>query len=183
MIKRYLIIMLSILLLGIGSATAQEMPSSMPNPLLRLDAIPQGDVAAHFALPDAQDKIHSLKDYAGKYLIVSFWSSSCNHCLKDLASLSSVYHILKKHNYEVVSIHAGEPPDEKFMKLNNFAFTTLYDIDLSMRHWSIPAIPTAYIIAPNKQRIYRAVGARHWSDKVMLNQLIDIAKGQKVLKK
>lgn len=166
-------------------ALADSVPQTMSfesaakdtlNTHIRLDPIPPGDVAGDFSLPDGKEQMHRLKDYAGKYVIVTFWSSQCTHCLKDLASLAHAYTRLKAFNYEVLAIHAGSPPDEQFLKLNNFNFIVLYDWDLSMGQWGIPAIPTAYIVSPQRQRLYRAVGPREWSDPTMIQKLISITK-------
>ena len=130
-----------------------------------LDRIPPGDVAENFTLPDSRGKMHSLSDYRGKYVLITFWTLDCHHCKDDMASLEVLYSDLKPLGFEVIAIHAGDQVEavRKMLKINPYSYPILFDLDLNMKAWGIPAIPTAYLITPDGKRAYRAIGTREWN--------------------
>jgi len=150
---------------------AQAAPREPPRALL--DLIP-GERAAHgFSLPDTGGRMHSMEDYAGRVLLVAFWSAACPVCVKDLNNLEIAYRFLRDSGFDVVAIHAGGAASEvgEFIKTTPVSYTVLVDSALQMGEWGIPAVPTVYLVSPQGHLLYRAVGARDWGAPPLLDQL------------
>jgi len=150
---------------------AHAAPREPPRALL--DLIP-GERAAHgFSLPDTGGRMHSMEDYAGRVLLVAFWSATCPVCVKDLNNLEIAYRFLRDSGLDVVAIHAGGAASEvgEFVKTTPVSYTVLVDSALQMGEWGIPAVPTVYLVSPQGHLLYRAVGARDWGAPPLLDQL------------
>jgi len=148
-------------------AAPREPPKAL------LDPIP-GERAAHgFSLPDTGGQMHSMQDYAGRVLLVAFWSAACPVCVKDLNNLEIAYRFLRDSGLDVVAIHAGGAASEvgEFIKTTPVSYTVLVDSALQMGEWGIPAVPTVYLVSPRGHLLYRAVGARDWGAPPLLDRL------------
>ena len=130
-----------------------------------IQRIPLGDVAQDFALPDSQGETYTLKQYRGQYVLVMFWTMNCHYCKEDMASLEVMYPRFKSMGLEVIAIHAGDKIEEvqSMLKVSPLSYPVLLDLDLALRDWGIPAIPTVYIVDPQGNRLYRVIGSRNWS--------------------
>lgn len=158
-------------LLALPGAGPHAAPREPPRALL--DPIP-GERAAHgFSLPDTGGRMHSMKDYGGRLLLVAFWSATCPVCVKDLNNLEIAYRFLRDSGFDVVAIHAGGTASEvgEFIKTTPVSYTVLVDSALKMGAWGIPAVPTVYLVSPQGHLLYRAVGARDWGAPPLLDQL------------
>lgn len=56
------------------------------------------------SLPDAQGKMQPLSQWQGKTLIVNFWASWCNPCVKEMPELSSLQQEVQKQGMQVIGI-------------------------------------------------------------------------------
>lgn len=149
------LVLLTLTALSVLSVIAQATP---------LERIPPNDIARDFTLPDNTGKPHRLSDYRDKYVLVTFWTVDCHYCKEEMTGLELVYGKLKPLGLEIIAIHAGDKTDaiNEMLKLSPLSYPVLIDLELSMSDWGIPAIPTTYLIGPDGQRLYRAVGAQQW---------------------
>lgn len=164
--------LLTLAALSVLGAIAQTTP---------LERIPPNDIARDFTLPDNTGKLHRLSDYRGKHVLTTFWTVDCHYCKEEMTSLELVYGKLKPLGLEIIAIHAGDKTEaiNEMLKLSPLSYPILIDLDLSMRDWGIPAIPTTYLIGPDGQRLYRAVGAQQWQSDELTGFLENlISKGE-----
>jgi thiol-disulfide isomerase/thioredoxin len=125
--------------------------------------------ASNFTLPDAQGKPVSLSDYQGKYVLVNFWAHWCAPCVKEFPSMQHLYEEVGNDRFEIIAIHAG-PFDsglDSFLKKTGATFPVVEDKDTSLRDWDVPALPMTYLVDPNGNLIYKAIGPREWEPTVM----------------
>ncbi len=138
-----------------------------------MEPYPPNFAAENFQLPDIEGKKHSLNDFEGRFLLVNFWTMSCNVCKGEMTTLQSAYEILGEENLVVVSIHAGKKIDgaKSVVELNKITYPVLVDAELVMGHWGIPILPTTFLVDPIGNIRYRAVGTRVWNSPFMIDFL------------
>lgn len=136
-----------------------------------MEAYPPNVVAENFKLVDIEGEMHELHEYRGKHVLINFWSMACNVCKSEMKTLQSAHELLDRDDLVIVSIHAGDPSEgvESVLKLNNISYPVLFDFDLQLGEWGIPIMPTSFIISPNGNIRYRAVGTRVWNSPFMID--------------
>lgn len=136
-----------------------------------VEAYPPDVIAKNFRLSDLAGEMHELKDYRGKHVLVNFWSMSCNVCKSEMTTLQSAYDLLESDELAVISIHAGDPSKgvESVLNLNEISYPVLFDVDLQLGEWGIPIMPTTFIVSPEGNIRYRAVGTRVWNSPFMID--------------
>ena len=138
-----------------------------------LDPYPPNVQAENFKLFDISGDKHELKDFHGKFVLVNFWAMSCNVCKSEMTTLQSAYELLDSEKLIIVSIHAGDDIEgvQSVVKLNKITYPVLVDIDLKLGSWGVPILPTSFIVGPDGNIRYRAVGTRVWNSPFMIDFL------------
>lgn len=85
--------------------------------------------APNFNLPDEKGEMHSLKDYAGKFLIVYFYpKDNTPGCTREACAIRDNYDDLKKLGVRVIGISGdSEKSHAGFKEKYNLPFTLLAD--------------------------------------------------------
>ena len=138
-----------------------------------LDSYPPNIQANNFILFDISGDKHELKDFRGKFVLVNFWAMSCNVCKSEMTTLQSAYELLDSNKFIILSIHAGDNVDgvHSVVELNKITYPVLVDLELQLGEWGIPILPTSFIVDPNGNIRYRAVGTRVWNSPFMIDFL------------
>ena len=140
-----------------------------------LHAVKGKPLANNFILRDIDGKSHSLKQYRGKVVIVNFWATWCPPCRKEMPSMEDAWRELKKQDVMLLGVNVGEDADTVFEFTANYpvTFPLLLDRDsLVVQSYPVIALPTSFVIDPGGRIIYKAVGSRNWSDKVLLAKIL-----------
>lgn len=126
------------------------------------------DVDASFELPDAQGKIHRLKDYRGKMLLINFWATWCPPCVEELPSMEKLARLLRGKPFEFLAVSV----DESWNKVHEFfrqfddptALTVLLDPSREFAHrLGTEKFPETYLVDPTGHVLYRFVNKRDWT--------------------
>lgn len=90
--------------------------------------------APAFSLPDEKGKVQSLKDYAGKWLLIYFYpKDDTPGCTKEACLLRDNFPAFKKLKCAVVGVSADtEAKHQKFKEKYELPFTLLSDSDKEM---------------------------------------------------
>ena len=131
-------------------------------------------LAADFTLKDSDGKVHQLKQYRGRVVIINFWATWCPPCRFELPSMERAYEQLKKDDVEILAINVGEDADTIFTFTADYpvTFPLLMDLDSSViNDYPAMGLPTTYVIDTEGRVIYRAIGTREWDDDTLLNQI------------
>ena len=145
-----------------------------------LDPMPPTMVAQDFSLPSISGNKQTLGQLKGSYVLVNFWSTDCLICVAELSALQDLYDQLhEKHKFEIVAIHAGPKLQQvnDLLKTNPVTYKVLMDNKLEMGDWGIPQLPTSYLVTPEGNFAYRAVGTRVWNAPYMVDFLHKVMKG------
>ena len=136
-------------------------------------------VAPNFNLEDQDGKFIQLSDYKGKVVIVNFWATWCPPCRKEMPSMQRAWEILEKEDIAMLAINVGEDSDLIF------AFTAEYPVEFPLimdktssvvRDWKVRGLPTTYIVNPEGQIVYQAIGDRDWDAPEILNKIRQLKK-------
>lgn len=108
---------------------------------------------------DQNNKIISLANYRGKYVILNFWATWCPPCRAELPGLEKLYKKYGENKKEVVFIGLNEGEKEKvveFLDDRHITFPTL----IGMQNiYPIQAYPTMVILDKKGDMLGHFVGA------------------------
>ncbi|RUT36115.1 redoxin domain-containing protein [Paenibacillus zeisoli] len=114
------------------------------------DRLQVGDKAPSFSLLGIDGRVHHLKEYEGKAMVINFWGSWCKPCVKEMPALQQQAEKWKDKGVVVLGINAGE--DE--MTVQNFAedrgvtFPILLDPNSdAVRDYNISPLPTTFFVS------------------------------------
>ncbi len=139
-----------------------------------LTLLPKKILAKDFSLKDMDGKIHSLKDYRGKPVIINFWATWCPPCREELPAMNKGWAKIKPLGIAMIAINVGEDED------TIFSFTADYPIDFQVlldssgdiiNEWSVRGLPTTLVLDKDGYIVYRAIGGRDWSSDLLLDKV------------
>jgi peroxiredoxin len=130
-----------------------------------MDTILPSEKANDFTLTTPDGQLISLSDYRGKYVLVNFWAHWCSPCIKEFPAMQKLYDEADKDNFEIIGIHAGSFNEQaaEFVSHFKISFPIVVDADTSLKGWDVPALPMTYLINPQGEMIFKALGPREWN--------------------
>lgn len=136
-----------------------------------MSKVPAAKGAHNFTLMSANGTDISLSDYEGKFVLVNFWATWCPPCVKEMPSLNVLHNNLKDKGFGVLAIHAGPAfaNVKKFVKKNELDFDIVIDTNMSLSGWGVVGLPTTFLVNPDGQIVYKAVGERDWGSEEMMD--------------
>jgi thioredoxin-dependent peroxiredoxin len=139
-----------------------------------------GDVAPEFSLYDQNGKSHSIKDYAGQWLVLYFYpKDGTPGCIKEACAFRDEYRVITEQNTQVlgVSIDSQESHAE-FAEKHHLPFPLLTDVggNVAKRYQALFSLGPfkfakrhSFIIDPKGivRKIYRRVNASRHSQEII----------------
>ena len=108
--------------------------------------------APEIMLTSLENRLNSLKDYRGKFVLLSFWETYCPHCVKEFQSMESLAKRFKG-SLAVVAVSSDprktstiEALKEK-LNLQTIQFKTVNSRKLTGA-FDVSSVPTTFIIDP-----------------------------------
>lgn len=144
-----------------------------------LTPIPGQQPAPDFELVDTEGRIHRLSDYRGRTVIINFWTTWCPPCREEIPSMNRAWEALRKDGVAMLAINMGEDEDTIFVFTADYPadFPLLMDLDGQViADWPVKGLPTTYIVAPDGNLAYRAIGGREWDQPELLELIRNIGK-------
>ena len=110
-----------------------------------LDKVP--DISLHF-IDGRKIEFNSLR---GKPLLVTFWSTTCSTCIKEMPHLAKLYQQLNKDGLEIIGIAMPYDPPNRVLELTesrSIPYPIALDIEgvASKAFGNINATPTSFLI-------------------------------------
>jgi peroxiredoxin len=130
--------------------------------------------APAFELRDIDGKIHHIKDYRGKVVVLNFWATWCPPCRYEMPSMERARKKLLQDKVVILAVNVGENEDTIFEFTGNYPVEFPLLMDQSgniIKQYPVVGLPTTYIINPQGIVTHRAVGSREWDDNQLLDQL------------
>ena len=108
-----------------------------------------GQIAPELKLEDLDRKLHDLKTYQGKVVVLNFWATWCPPCVKELPSLNRLQQQFSKDDLVVLGVNMSEGADEVADFLDKFTvdYPNLIDAKEQVaKTWKLRAFPTTLVI-------------------------------------
>jgi len=128
----------------------------------------------------------SLSDFAGRLVLINFWATWCEPCLREMPSLERMQSRLG-NKITVVAIsedRGGSKTVEPFInKLGLKSFKTYLDPKSDAgRAFKVAGLPTSFLIDREGRALGRVEGAAEWDSPKLLGILKSVLGGDEVIK-
>ena len=145
-------------------------PLALPKGILKLHASP----APHTSLDDLDGDAYILKQDKGSWVFVHFWASWCGPCRDEMPAIQNMMSILRIEGLKIAMINTAEDEDTVFSFLSAYApdIRPLMDRDGQVTEkWKPRGLPATYLVDPDGQVRYQALGGRAWDSPPFINFL------------
>ncbi|HEY6341875.1 MAG TPA: TlpA disulfide reductase family protein [Bryobacteraceae bacterium] len=120
---------------------------------IRVELVP-GAALPDWTFTDLSGVQGSLKSYAGKYVLLDFWTSWCAPCRADFEDLKVVLHRFQSRNFEVLGVlsDTDEAAARKLAQERNLPWPTAASpatLDYAMKRLRVSIFPTHILLDPN----------------------------------
>ena len=121
-----------------------------------------GNLAPEFNLIDLDAKGVSLRDFAGKPVLINFFATWCPPCREEMPYLQQVYDKWSPKGLVLLEINIGESAAtvRDFLSANNLSLPVLLDLTgRAARDYAIDPIPATFFIDSSGVIRQKVVGA------------------------
>lgn len=104
--------------------------------------------ATEFQLKDQFQKEHTLEQYKGKKVYLTFWTSWCGYCKKSLEDLKVLYEENGENKKNIIFLTFNDEEEAKLkdvIKEKNYNFPIINDKVMFYKYY-IDSYPTTYLI-------------------------------------
>ncbi|WP_428648769.1 TlpA disulfide reductase family protein [Roseibium sp.] len=166
------------MVMGLAATAALSGPAFASEPEFRRLGLAEPPFAidtAELGVPDLDGRIHSLEDYRGKTLIVSFWATWCPPCRKEMPTLARLNRELGSDKFAVLAVNVGDK-DKKVRAFLEQAELDGLPILIDDKgtlpgKWYLRGLPVTYILNGSGDVILGAIGERVWDAPEMIAAL------------
>ena len=122
--------------------------------------------AKDFTLPSVDGKKRSLKDAAGKFVVLTFFATWCGPCAMEMPSLEKLAQASTGKNVQILGVSIDDDPSplKDYVKQRGLTFPVLSDANGKVAGaYHASSVPTSFIIDPSGRLLGMSRGARDWS--------------------
>ncbi len=151
-ISRYIVLSF---ILAVLTALAADL--SIASPRVR-------EPAPDFELADAQGIMHKLSEFRGKVVVMNFWATWCNECVREMPSLDGLYEHMKSDGLVVLGISVNRSWDEISGMKQHVSYPLLLDNkgDVFVKKYTMTRLPVTIIIDRNGVIVDWIFGSRDY---------------------
>ncbi|MCM8784009.1 MAG: TlpA family protein disulfide reductase [Candidatus Omnitrophica bacterium] len=105
--------------------------------------------AWEFSLPDVSGEVFSLKDFRDKVVLLTFWTSRCPYCIREIPILKKIHAKYGGKDVEVLTVIIGEGKEivNRIKKKEEIPYLILLDEYMEVSHlYKVIGVPTDIII-------------------------------------
>jgi thiol-disulfide isomerase/thioredoxin len=128
-------------------------------------------LAPNFVLADIDGEMFDLKSTRGRWVFLHFWASWCGPCREEMPTIQALSESIDEDKLHFVLVNAAEDEDTifKFMGVVAPNLTSMMDQDGQITEmWKPRGLPTTFLIDPQGQVRYQAIGGREWNEAVYI---------------
>ncbi|VAW77501.1 hypothetical protein MNBD_GAMMA15-2184 [hydrothermal vent metagenome] len=159
------------LLMLLTVQTFADAESIKPPPGVRVYDI---GAAVDFDLADIDGNRDTLSSGRGQWVFLHFWASWCGPCRKEMPAVQRLSVLMADEALKIQLVNTAEDEDAIFSFLAGVApdLTTLRDPDGEVTEvWKPRGLPATYLIDPQGQVRFQALGGRDWDQPEYLDFL------------
>jgi len=129
--------------------------------------------APDLSLPNLAKEEEKLSDYEGKLVLLHFWATWCDSCLKELPELQILWEKLQDKGLVVIAVAEDSWESvQTFVKTQHFTFPIWVDqYGQGLRNYSIKGFPATYLVNRNGDLQGLVLGFRQWTDSKIFNEI------------
>lgn len=124
------------------------------------------DILPVFSFPDTAEKTHSISEWQGKILVINFWATWCQPCLKEIPEFMQLQTQFGKQNVQFIGIAIDElSAVTRYQNTANMNYPVLmanewdgFNLAQQLGN-SANTVPYTVVVNPAGQIIYRHAGA------------------------
>lgn len=149
------------LLLSTISHTVNASETDVPFGIRHYDK----GIAPNFTLQDSDGETFELDQTRGDWVFLHFWASWCGPCRKEMPAVQKIATMFKDEKFQIVMINMAENDDTifEFLASINVDLNSLMDVDGQVTEaWKPRGLPTTFLINPEGEIKYQAIGGRDW---------------------
>lgn len=153
-----------IILLGFLISNVEAATPVIPKGIITLQPRP----APALKLKDMDDNAYDLSVAQGRWKFVHFWASWCGPCRREMPAIQRMVERMQGLSLEIVLVNTAENEDTVFSFLASVApdLNSLLDSDgLVTERWKPRGLPSTYLVDPQGNIRYVAIGGRPWDSK------------------
>jgi thiol-disulfide isomerase/thioredoxin len=114
--------------------------------------------------------IHNLTDYKGKVVLVNFWATWCEPCIREMPALEKLAGVMEAKDVVVLPISIdlkGVSAVKKFyadQKITGLP-VLVDDKGMAFREYKLQALPTSFVLDKNGRLAAKILGEIEWGSK------------------
>ncbi|NOQ89349.1 MAG: redoxin domain-containing protein [Gammaproteobacteria bacterium] len=135
--------------------------------------------AQNFTLNDIDGEKFELNKTRGHWVFLHFWATWCGPCRKEMPTVQKLADALQGEKFQIVMVNTAEDEDTifEFLSSINVELNSLMDVDgLVTETWKPRGLPTSFLINPEGEVKYQAIGGREWEKPEYINFLKQLLK-------
>jgi peroxiredoxin len=104
-----------------------------------------------------------LTAYRGRPVLVTFWSTTCPSCVREIPHLTELYRDLAPQGLEIIGIATAYDPPNRVLEMrqsHNIPYPVALDIHADAAHafGDVRVTPTSFLIAPDGRVVQSKIG-------------------------
>lgn len=133
-------------------------------------------------LPEIQGvELLSQANLSGKWTLISFWSVTCEPCLRELPSMDQFLINWQGPEFQIVTVNVDRERAEdfdaarKFLMLSDISLPAVFDTGERLKKaFAVTEYPKHFLVNPAGQIVWEAVGAYAWNEASVRDQLLKL---------
>ncbi len=128
---------------------------------------------------DDKNFMHSLSDFKGQVVVLSFWATWCEPCVREMPALFRLYKALQGKDVAILPISVdfkGVSVVKPFYQQNGLENFPIFldDKGRAFKDFKIQALPSAFVIDRKGNVVAKVMGEMDWDNEANKNYLLQL---------